>query len=170
MSTFVHTRVHCWYERSRTKSQKWTAINDILFDKNCVYVCFTHFPDVTDALQAESCINWAIIHLLRKHSNMEVRYYLISLSLCFLTKSVIVLFDLFCFLDLNLWFVILFSDLWFSTTEVFAFPLPKPYPSHNTTDIFFYFKNSVYFKDTVIILINHVYVVSTVSVYTFVSL
>ncbi len=33
--------VRCWCERNRTKLQKWTAIDDVLFYKN---VYFTHFP------------------------------------------------------------------------------------------------------------------------------
>ncbi len=39
--------VRCWCECNHTKSRKWTAINDVLFDKN-VCLCFTHFPDECD--------------------------------------------------------------------------------------------------------------------------
>ncbi len=50
--------VRCWCERNRTKSQQWTAINAVLFDKN-VFFCVFHSLSfcVTDALQAESCMS-----------------------------------------------------------------------------------------------------------------
>ncbi len=47
--------VRCWCERNRTKLRKWTAINDVLFDKNvCLCVCFTHYPDERDWCAASS--------------------------------------------------------------------------------------------------------------------
>ncbi len=52
--------VRCWCERNRTKSRKWTAIDDVLFDKN-VCLCVFH------SLSWRACLSrykqWAVCHI-----------------------------------------------------------------------------------------------------------
>ncbi len=77
--------VRCWCERNLTKSHKWTAINDVLFDKNvCLCVSLNFLMRVTAIRKLYVSLLFAFrtfaVHsaletkpMVQKHNNIKMK-------------------------------------------------------------------------------------------------